>query len=244
MSPSYDKVTLHFLVHLTPNPTILHTTTFPTPIPTYLLTSSLPPRFYPPPPPPPDSAPNRPFNANVYMPHFHPLFCRLTPPPLPLFLTPPVSNTPSSPPPPTSHTPSLLLSFCFPPTSTTAPLPPPSSLPFKHKRPHSTGEMSLTVPYPREREEEVLEHIANTSCSSPADYPLTTTVLMMGCHGYASRRFPPGHQAGFFRRLLRAVRNRVSVSFCAVVAVGGDGDGGGGDVVVDILVVVCALVWF
>ncbi|KAK7113354.1 hypothetical protein V1264_012654 [Littorina saxatilis] len=75
----------------------------------------------------------------------------------------------------------------------------------------SNGEMPLTVPYPREREEEVLEHVTSISCSSPADFPLTTTILLMACHGHASRRFPPAHQASFFRRLLRAVRNRVSV---------------------------------
>ncbi|XP_076444119.1 uncharacterized protein LOC143282356 [Babylonia areolata] len=69
----------------------------------------------------------------------------------------------------------------------------------------------LTVPYPPEREGEVLEHVTAISCSSPSDFPLTTTVLLMGCHGYAARRFPPSHMAGFFRRLLRAVRNRVSV---------------------------------
>ena len=76
--------------------------------------------------------------------------------------------------------------------------------------------MPLSVSYPRESEEEVLEHIAAISCSSPADFPLTTTVLLMACQAYAARRFPPAHQAGFFRRLLRVIRNRVSVSSVSV----------------------------
>nr|KAG5713597.1 hypothetical protein BaRGS_024645 [Batillaria attramentaria] len=75
----------------------------------------------------------------------------------------------------------------------------------------STGEMLVFLAYPRDKESEVLDHIANISCSSSDDFPLSTTVLMMACQGYAARRFPPSHQAGFFRRLLRAIRNRVSV---------------------------------
>ena len=71
---------------------------------------------------------------------------------------------------------------------------------------------AIFLAYHRDKEVEVLEAIAEVSCSGRDEFPSSLAVLFLAAHHYSVRKFSGDHQTTFLKRLIRVIRERLGVS--------------------------------